>query len=163
MTVPPVPGLADARRRPPATRPSPAARRFGYLVAIGVQVVLILLITGDPGWRALPFLTEETTEVLPWVLAQLVASIAVNAVWLIADPPWLRALGEVLTSVMGLAAAVQVLAVFPFAFDAGSTWPTLVRVVLWVGVVGSALGVLVNLGRFVRTLLAGPPAPGAPA
>lgn len=150
MDLPPAaPGVRVSTR----DRPPPAARRFGYLVAIGVNVVLLLLVHGDPGWRALPFLTEQTTLVLPWVTAQLGTAIAVNLVWLLADPRWLRALGEVLTAATGLVATLRVLEVFPFDLD-GSGWVTVVRVVLWVGVVGSAIGVVANLVRFVRALLA---------
>lgn len=152
----PGPAVAGGRAgsRSPAGRPSPRARRLGYLVSIAVNVALIALVHGEPGWRAVPFLTAETALVLPWVTAQLLTSIAVNLVWVVVDPRWLRALGEAATAAMGLAAALRVLTAFPFAFDDGGLpWATLVRVVLWVGVVGSALGVLVNLVRFVRAVV----------
>jgi hypothetical protein len=140
----------DARRG--RERPPRGARRFGYVVAAAVNVVLLVLIHVRPGWQAVRFLTEQTVDVLPWVTAQLVASVGVNAVWFVADPRWLRALGELGTSVVGLVATARVLQVFPFAFDAGSVWPDVVRVVLWVAVVGSAIGVLANVVRFVRAV-----------
>lgn len=152
----PSPAGSDGRGepRPHAGRPSPAARRFGYLVAVAVNLALIALIHGDPGWRAVPFLTQDTTVVLPWVTAQLLVSVAVNLVWVVCDPRWLRALGDVVTAAMGLAATQRVLTVFPFMVDdAAFPWATLIRVVLWVGVVGSAIGVLVNLARFVRAVV----------
>ncbi|MCV2394112.1 hypothetical protein OEB99_07325 [Actinotalea sp. M2MS4P-6] len=155
----PASGSAAERR---TRRPSPAARRFGYVVAIAVNLVMLGLIVVWPGWQAVPFLTEATTEVLPAVEAQLWTSIAVNVVWILADPRWLRALGETVTSAVGLAAAVRILTVFPFAFEDGTSWATLARFVLWIAVVGSAIGVLVNAGRVIRALVTGPvESPGA--
>ena len=46
------------------TRPAVAGRRAGYAVAIAVNLVLLYLVNVAPGWQAVPFLTESTTEVL---------------------------------------------------------------------------------------------------
>lgn len=145
------------RPREAGGRPSPAARRFGYLVAAGINLALLFLIHVRPGWRVLPFLTEATTEVLPLVNLQLCTAVAINLIWIAVDPRWLRALGELATAVVGLAATARVLEVFPFAFDpAGVPWESLVRVLLWVGIVGSVIAVLVNVARLIRAMAAGP-------
>ena len=150
MAAPVVPH--DSRPRRSSTRPSRGARRFGYLVAAAINLTVFALIHVSPGWQAVPFLADSTRDVLPWVDLQLLTSVAVNLVWVVADPRWLRALGEVVTSVIGLVAVARILQVFPFEFAEGSRWPGLVTVVLWLAVVGSAIGVLINVGRLVRAL-----------
>lgn len=169
MTVAPPSPADSASARPPAdagtprrARPSPAARRFGYLVAIALNVALLWVVHRWPGWQEASFLTDETTEVLPWVTAQLAVSIAVNALWLVTDPRWLRALGDLVGAVVGLVVALRILDVFPFAFDDGGVpWETWVRFALWVAVVGSAIGIVVHVVALVRALRA--PAGPTPA
>ncbi|MGY1708844.1 hypothetical protein ACI8AC_04970 [Geodermatophilus sp. SYSU D00758] len=130
-------------RRPPAGQ-----RRAGYLVGALVNGVLLWLLHVWPGWEAVPFLTDATPQALGLVDATLVAGIVVAAVELVWDPRRLVALGELVTTALGLAATVRVLQVFPF--DLAGAWPAVVRVVLWIGVVGAAIGVLVALVRLVR-------------
>ncbi|KGM14928.1 hypothetical protein N867_14070, partial [Actinotalea fermentans ATCC 43279 = JCM 9966 = DSM 3133] len=144
---------APSKRR--SARPSPAARRFGYALAALVNVAFWVVLHVWPGWQEASFLTAETTDVLPWVDAQIAVTIAANAVWLVADPRWLRALGEAVTAAVGLAAVARILSVFPFSFDDdGVPWDQLVRVALVVALVGTAIGVLANVVTFVRALRA---------
>jgi hypothetical protein len=149
-------GFADAR---PRKRPSLAARRFGYLVAAAVNGVLLWLIHVSPGWSAAPFLTDAAADVIPLVTLSLVAGIAVNLVWLLADPLWLRALGDMITAAISVVVLSRVLALFPFSFDDGSTLYTVFRVVLVAALVGTAIAVVVNLVAMIRHLAE--PAPRA--
>ncbi|MFZ2529198.1 MAG: hypothetical protein WAX14_16335 [Rhodococcus sp. (in: high G+C Gram-positive bacteria)] len=128
-----------------------ARRRAGYVVAIVVNAVLLYAINGWPGWDAVPFLTDDTTVVLGWVNASIVVSIIANAVFLVADPPRLRAFGELATSAVGLYALTRMWQVFPFDFGAAGSvpWTTIVRVVLGVGIVGTIIAVLVSLVQVV--------------
>jgi hypothetical protein len=139
-------------RTAPRSRPRPtrAARRAGYVVGALVNALLLWLIHGWPGWDAVPFLTEQTPQVLGPVTATLVAGIVVNAVQVLADPRWLVAVGQLVTTALGLAATLRVLQVFPFDLD--GAWPVVVRVLLWLGVIGAAIGLVVALGTLVRAL-----------
>ena len=153
------PDAAPSAPRGPTTRgsarPSPAARRFGYALAALLNVAFWVVLHVWPGWQEASFLSAETTDVLPWVDAQIAVSLAANAIWLVADPRWLRALGEAVTAAVGLAAVARILAVFPFSFDDdGVPWEQWLRVALVVALVGTAIGVLVNVVTFVRTLRA---------
>lgn len=144
---------SDDTRKRAKDRPRPAARRFGYVVAAAVNIAFWVAIHVWPGWQEVPFLTSATTDVLPWVDAQIAVSVAANAIWLVVDPRWLRALGETVTAVVGLVATARILAVFPFSFDDdGVPWEQWVRVALVVAVVGCAIGVLANVVTFVRSL-----------
>ncbi|KQX61982.1 hypothetical protein [Angustibacter sp. Root456] len=130
---------------------STAARRFGYLVAVGVNVVLLYLINVAPGWQELTFLTSATVSVLTWVNTSLVAGIVANVVYVLDDAPGIRAFGDLVTTSIGLAAIVRVWQVFPFAFDhRGLPWEPVIRVLLVVAGVGSAIAIVVQLVTLVR-------------
>jgi hypothetical protein len=130
------------RRR--ASRP---ARIAGYVVAVLVNLAMWLLVYVWPGWEVVPFLSDE----VPRVLGLFSLSVFANLAY---DPRWFRAAGEVVISVIGLALAWRVLVVFPFDFTGlGYDLTTLARVVVVLGVIGSAIGVLVNLASFGREVL----------
>ncbi|MGV9709434.1 hypothetical protein ACWDTI_02045 [Gordonia sp. NPDC003424] len=134
-------------RRPRRPR---AQRRSGYVGTIVVDALLLFGINQWPGWDVLPFLTPDMTEVLPWINASLVAGIVTSAVWLVVDPPWLRALGTVVTASIGLVGVVRMWQVFPFDFSgSGFDWTLVVQVLLIVGIVGSVIGVLAAVIGFV--------------
>lgn len=136
---------------PDDRRPSVTARRAGYVIGALVNVAFWVAVHVWPGWQAAPFVTEDVQDVLPWVDGALGVSITVNVIWLVADPRWLRALGEATTSLVGLGATLRLLAVFPFAFDDdGVPWARFVRVVLVLAAIGGAIGVVTNLVSLVR-------------
>jgi hypothetical protein len=132
-------------------RPGTGARRFGYLVAVAVNAVVLYLATVRPGWEAVPVLTADTEQVMGWVVASIVVSIVANLVYLAVDTGRLRALGDLVTTGVGLGAIVRVWQVFPFDFgDASFDWALLARVLLVVAMVGSAIALVVALVRLVR-------------
>ena len=145
---------APARRSGdrPTRRPSPSARRFGYLVAIAINVVLLVVVHASPGWAAASFLPDAAGAVVPLLTGSIVLTLVANLVWLVRDPLWLRAAGDLVTAVVGGLVSWRVLAVFPFVFADGSLWPTVLRIALWVGVVGSAIAAVANLVALVRAL-----------
>ena len=136
----------------PTRRPSPSARRFGYLVAIAINVALLVVIHVSPGWDAATFLTDAAGDVVPLLTLSIALTIAVNVVWLFKDRLWLRAAGDLLGAVVGALVSLQVLSLFPFTFPDGALWPTVLRMVLWVAIVGSAIGALANLVALIRAL-----------
>lgn len=135
------------------TRPSAASRRVGYVVSAAVNAVLLYLVNVRPGWEAVPFLTPATVLVLPLVNASMVVSLVANLVYALYDRAWLKALGDVATTAVGLAALVKVWQVFPLALtDTTLPWETVARVLLAVGIVGSAIGILVAAVALIRGL-----------
>jgi hypothetical protein len=132
-------------------RPNPAARRAGYVVAAALNGLVLYLVNRRPGWDAVPFLTSETEQVLGLVNASIIAGLVANLVYLLADPPRLRSFGDLVTTAIGLAAMVQIWQVFPFSFDEeGFPWDTVFRWLIGVGIVGSAIGIVVALVTLVR-------------
>lgn len=151
------PDTADRAPRRFGAPPSAAARRFGYAVAVVVNLVLLSLANVWPGWQVLPFLDDRFVEVLPWVNASLAVGAVANLVNLIFDRRWLRAIGDLASTGVGLVALVQLWTVFPFAFGATSfPWEFIVRTVLIVGIIGSAIAIVVALVTLVRAVFAEP-------
>lgn len=145
------------------SRPTVAARRSGYLVAVTVNVLLLLAVNAWPGWQALPFLTPDTQQVIGLVNASIVASLLVNVVYLVRDDPWLKALGDLATVTVGLVALLRIWRVFPFDFpDTGFDWATVVRVLLGIAIFGSVVGILASGIRLARHLHRGGVARPAP-
>ncbi|SNS11493.1 hypothetical protein SAMN04488107_1437 [Geodermatophilus saharensis] len=136
--------MTDLRTRPPST----AGRRGGAVAAALANGVLLLLVHVWPGWEVVPFLTDDTTRVLRYVDAALIAGIAVALLQLVRPGGASVPAGTVVTTAFGLAATVRVLQVFPFDLDPG--WEVVVRVVLWIGVAGGVVGILVALVALLR-------------
>ena len=110
-------------------RPVVAARRAGYVVAVLVNAAILYAVNVWPGWQALPFLTDDVSLVLELVNASILVNVAANMVYVVADPHWLKALGDVLTTGVGLAALLQIWRVFPFDFSGNSfDWALVVRI-----------------------------------
>ena len=133
-----------------ARRPSAAARRAGYGLAMLFSAALLVILNGSPGWQAIPFLTSDTAQVLWLVNLCLAAGIAVNLVYLAYDPPWLKSLGDLATTGIGLAAAIWIWQVFPF--DLSSGWSTAVRALLVVAIAGSCIALIVQIVALARWL-----------
>lgn len=134
-------------------RGSGAGRRFGYLVAIAINVVLIYLVNVSPGWASVSWLTPATTEIVPILNVSLTAGIVVNALFILADPPWFKALGDTVTCAVAVVVTGRLLQVFPFDFTAYSVdWATVVRVGLVVVLIAVALATVVNIVRFFVAL-----------
>lgn len=131
-------------------RPGVVERRFGYLVALGVNLLLLFLINRSPGWQVVPFLTDQTPLVLGLVNASLWAGIVTNILYAVHDPRWFRAVGGLVTTAVGFAALVRSWQVFPLDFGVSSVpWDTLARWAIAVGIVGSAIAIVVQLITFL--------------
>lgn len=142
-----------ADRRPTRTVVGPVGRRAGRALGAAAAAALLVLVNDTPGWRAVPFLTEDVTTVLGILNASLVVGVAVNAALVVHDPPWLEALGEVCTTSVGLAALTALWQVFPFAFAEPFAVPSLLtRWVLAFGIAASVIGVIVAMVRLTDAL-----------
>jgi hypothetical protein len=130
-----------------------ASRRLGYTIAVAVNALLIYLVNVSPGWDAVPFLTPATTEVLPWVNASIIAGVIANAVYVAWDPTWFKALGDIVTTSIGIVAMVRIWQVFPFDFTGSSfDWALVAKFALGFGIGGSIVAIIVALVTLVRSL-----------
>ena len=132
----------------PARRPSAGARRVGYCIAIAFSATILFVLNARPGWQAMPFLTSDMSQVLWLVNLSLAAGIAANVVYAACDPPWLKSLGDLATTGIGLAAAILIWQVFPF--DLSSGWSTAVRTLLVIAIAGSCIALVVQIVSLAR-------------
>ena len=134
-------------------RPAVGDRRVGYFVAVLVNAAVLYAVNVWPGWQALPFLTEDIRLVLGLVNASMLVSIVANMVSFVADPRWLKALGDIVTTAVGIAALVRMWQVFPFDFSGSSfDWALVVRVAMGVAIGGSAIALVVAFVSFVKSV-----------
>jgi hypothetical protein len=149
MTAPTAPSPPDQRAHAAARTPA-TGRRAGYVATVVVNAVLLWIAHQLLAWGWPRFLTEEFDEVLPIVSASFVATIVANLVFVVADPRWLTSLLEALTSAISLAAGIVVLRVFPFDFSSyAHDWSWLLRIVIVVGIVATAITLVVRLAHLL--------------
>ena len=126
-----------------------AGRRGGYAGSLVVNIVMLVLVNGWPGWESVPFLTDRTVLVIGAVNAAIVARAIADLVNLVVDRPRPRALGDVVSIGFGFAALVQMWQVFPLDVI-GTAWEVVARVLLAVGLAGSIIGMIDALVRLIR-------------
>lgn len=128
-----------------------AGRRVGYIFSIAINAAILYGANRWPGWDAVPFLTSHVPEVLGIINASLIAGIIANLVYVVWDPPRLRALGDLVTLSIGIAAMTRTWQVFPFDFSAYSfNWELVTRILLVIGIAGSVIAMIVALVNLVR-------------
>lgn len=127
---------------------SRSSREVGYLVAVLVNVIILVIVNIRPGWQELSFLTEDFAGILWLINLSMVFSAMVNLVYLWYDPAWFKSVCLVGVSAIGLAASLRTLQVLPFDFSAYSfNWSALTRLVLVLAIFGSAVAIVVELVR----------------
>jgi len=159
------------RPPPPVTRvhrPVPARsdrgrRRAGYVAAIAVQLIGLYVVRHLVEWDV-PLLTSSFNRVVPWIELSILVSVAVNAAWLVLDPPWFRSVLQVGANLVALAPIVRTWQIFPFDLGADDRiWRFGLRALLVVAFVGTVVGTVAEvarLARFARVRI-GDPAPGS--
>jgi hypothetical protein len=122
------------------------------VVSVLVNLLLLWLVTGWPGWQVVPFLTVETQKVIPLVVFLLLSGVVVNLVNFALDVAWVKALGEMITSVIAIVVLVRFWEVFPFTFGGSDIdWALVARVVIAVAVLGCVVSIVVQIVVLVRT------------
>lgn len=121
-------------------------RRLGYSIAIGMNVVILIIVQNILDWGWLPFLTEDFADLVPWISFSLVVSIVANSVYLFNDTRVVKSVGQIGINLISIFVTYQVFTVFPFDFTAYSfDWGLLMRIVLIVAMVGAGIGVLAEI------------------
>jgi hypothetical protein len=135
----------------PSKQASGTGRRIGYVVAIIINAALLYLINARPGWQTWDVLTADFLTVLWIINLSLSLSLIANALYLVYDAPWFRAMCELVLAVVSLIVAVRVYQVFPFDFTAFAyAWTVLARVILVIAMFGSAIAIIVQFVNLIR-------------
>jgi hypothetical protein len=131
--------------------------RVGYVIAVAINAVLLILINVSPGWQTLPWITDSFTQVLGLLNLSIWLNLLANMMYLVYDGRRFKAATQAVLLAVSLAVTVRLLAVFPFDFTSYSfNWGALMRVVLIIGIAGSAIGIVSSIVQAVR-----PGRPGA--
>ena len=134
--------------------PPVAARRLGYGVGALVNVGLLYAVNIWPGWEVVPFLTAEMASVLGLVNLSIVSNLAANAVYLVDDAAWLKALGSIFTTTIGMITLVRIWQLFPFDFGNTSfDWQLVTRIILVIGILCSDIAIIAAFYAFVKCVL----------
>lgn len=125
-----------------------AGRRFGYGVAVAINIAMLIVVQYILEWGWLPFLTDEFAGLVPWISLGLGATIVANLVYQFNDTPAINSTGQILVNLVSIFVTYQVFLVFPFDFSAFTfNWEVVARVLLILAMVGAGIGVLVEVIR----------------
>lgn len=128
-----------------------AGRRFGYAVAIGINVLMIWIVGNLLDWELVEFLEPEFADLVPVIQLGLWVTIAANAVYLYDDRSFSARAARLVVDVVNLYVTARVFEVFPFDFTAHAVdWALVFRALLLIAVVGSAVSGVVHLGRLLK-------------
>lgn len=128
-------------------------RMAGYIIGALVNSAFIWLLNVSPGWRWVPFLSDDFAGVVGVMTLSFALGVVANLVYVALDPPWLRRLGDAVTAAAGLAVLLQLVRIFPFiAPFPWPGWETPFRVLLVLACVGAGIGVIANVGLLARDL-----------
>lgn len=135
--------IQPARRR--------TGQRVGYVVAILVNLVMLVIVQNvlDWGWPA--FLTPEFADVVPWISFSLIASVLANTIYLVNPHPDVRSVGQIGLNLINLFVTYGVWLIFPFDFSSyGFDWTWVTSAVLILAMVGSGAGVLTESVKLAK-------------
>ena len=125
-------------------------RRFGYVLAIGLSLGVLVIVNNLPEGDQIPFLTNDVEQLLPIINTLLLASIAIHGVWILYDAAWFHSAGRITLNVLIIAVAALTYRVFPFDFSAYDfEWEGLLRVVIVVVIVALVIATIVEIVRLV--------------
>ncbi len=127
------------------------AAHFGYVVAIVVNIAMLVIANNILEWGWLPFLTTDFAQVLPLIDLSLLATIAVNATYLIHDPPWFKSVCQIGLGGITLAVAVRMYQVFPFDFSSSQfNWEPLARFVIALTFIATLIAIVTEMVKLAR-------------
>ena len=135
------------------TGPTEGTKRFGYFVAILVNVGLLFIVNNVLEWDIAPFLTEEFEDLIPIVSVSLLFGAAINLAYIAFDPAWFKASTQMVSAGIALIVAIRTYQIFPFDFSAYDfPWTGVTRIILIIGIAGTAIAVIVEFVKLARAL-----------
>ena len=128
-----------------------ALSAIGHVVAIGVNLVLLYVVQNLGEWDLLWFLTSDYSRVIEPISVSIIATAVGHALKIILPGQRIGLLIDGVVTVFGFYALLRIFQVFPFEFDPdGFRWDRVARFVLVIGLLGSAIGILVTPLRMLQ-------------
>ncbi len=127
-----------------------AGRRFGYGIAIGINLLLVWIVGNLVAWEVVGFLTPEFGDLVPLIQLGLWVTIAANVVYMMDDRSALTRVARLIVDIVNLFVTFQVFERFPFDFSAHEfDWGLVFRGLLVIVLVATAIGAVVHLGQLL--------------
>jgi hypothetical protein len=141
--------MSDTERNE-RSRMMPRKRLADYIAAVIFNIAFLVVVNKVPDWNIV-FITDSFPDILWAVNTSVAVSIAGNFILIFFHPRFLHYLFNAVFAVFGILATSVILSVFPFEFEdlVGEWLNILVRIALIVGIVGSAIAVVVNIVKAV--------------
>jgi hypothetical protein len=145
-----------------ASRASIGTRRFGYAIAVGINVLLVVVVNNLLDWGWLKWLTPEFEKLLPVINLALGVNIVLNFLYMAYDEPPLKAATQIIVNLIAIAVLVRTLQVYPFDFSAYDfpidisafdlTWDLVARLLIGLAILGTAIAVVTETVKLSRAL-----------
>ena len=141
--------MGDRTRHDRSPR-TPRRRMGDYIFAVIFNIAFLVVVNKVPDWNIL-FITDSFSDTLWAINTSLAISLAGNLILIFFHPRFLHYLLNAVFAAFGILAASVILSVFPFDFSqvAGEWLNIVIRIALIVGIVGSAISVVVNIVKAI--------------
>lgn len=125
-------------------QPSRGARKFGYLIGVGVGAAMLYVVNHLLEWGWLAWLTQDFELVLPIMNVSIWAGIVCNALYFLYDAEWFKLLTQIPQLIISGLVGFRMLSVFPFDFSAYEfAWDTVARWCIILPLIGIGIALLV--------------------
>jgi len=142
--------MSDDKVAAPKAGKTPPNRISNYIPSVIFNIILLIVLNKIPDWNIV-FITSSYPDILRAVNMTLIVHIVGNVILIFIHPLFTHHLANAVFSVFSLIAAWVIFSVFPFDFSeiVGAWLNTLIRVCLIIGIVGSAISIVVHVVKAV--------------
>lgn len=133
-------------------KPTKETGPVGFFFAAIFNFLMLLLANAHAWWRPLlgGVVTEAFADMLWAVRLGCIVQIVGNVVLIASHPWWLRRFADLVFATVGMIGAIVGYRVFPLDLSRFGDWATtLVRVLMIIGIVGSAIAIVVAFVRLI--------------
>ena len=142
------------------SRFSTESKRVGYGLAVGINVLLLVVVNNILGWGWFPWLTPEFEDVLPIINLALAVNIVLNLIYMAFDEPRFKAVTQILVNLLAIAVLVRMFQIYPFDFSAHEfpvdiaafdlSWDLLTRLLLGLAIFETSVAVVMEVVNLFR-------------
>lgn len=130
----------------------PAARRVGYVFSIAFNILFLWIANNLLNWQV-QWITREWADVLTLVNISAIANVVVYSMFLFYDKRTFYYVARIVLDIIAIVVSVQMIRVFPFAFEHLWGWSWLNSVGPWLmvlGIVGVVVAFSIRTSKFCR-------------
>lgn len=128
--------------------------RGSFIASLIANGILLFLVNKLPDWNIFFIDSAAFREVLPAINISIAVQISGYVMLLFYNPQYLFHLANIVFGAVSIRAISVILSVFPFVFSAStsSPIPTIVKVFLVLGIVGTGISIIVHFVKLLRSL-----------